>query len=85
MQDPQPRIGVASVAPAGGTLTIKLNNPGDSEVIIRMGASIQKYKVGKDRKVTVPVPNLPGEYLIVTVVHGMDVTAVPVLIIAPSP
>lgn len=80
------RIQGPSVAAAGGTVEITLTR-GDREVWVDNGGpnNVTRHHVGPDRKVTVPVPNTPGEYLFVTVVHGSDVTTITIPIIAPSP
>ena len=80
------RIQGPSTASAGGTIEITLTR-GDREVWVDNGApnSVTRYQAGPNRKVTVSVPNTPGEYLFVTVRHGSDVTTITIPIIAPSP
>jgi len=81
------RIQGPPTAPAGGTIEITLSNQSDREVWVEGGApnNTTRHKVGPDRKVTVSVPNAPGEFLVVTVVRGSNVTAIYIPIIAPSP
>ena len=65
------RIQGPSAAPAGGTIEVTLNNVSDNAVWVSGGApnNITRYKVGPTRKVTVSVPNAPGEMLFDQVVH----------------
>ena len=81
------RIQGPSTAEAGGSVEITLNDVSDKEVWVEGGApnNSTRHKVGPDRKVTVSVPNAPGEILVVTVVHGSNVTAIYIPIVAPSP
>ena len=80
------RIQGPPAATAGGTIEVTLTR-GDAEVSVSGGGpnSLTKYKVGPTRKVTVPVPNTPGEFLFVTVEHGGTFTTLLIPITSTSP
>ena len=81
------RIQGPSSAPAGGTIEVTLNNKSDNAVWVSGGApnNITRYKVGPNGKVTVSVPNTPGEFLFVTVEHGGTFTTLLIPITSTSP
>ena len=81
------RIQGPSAAPAGGTIEVMLNNKSDSEVSVSNGGAndLTNYKAGPNGKVTVSVPNTPGEVLVITVEHGGNFTSLLIPIVAPSP
>ena len=65
------RIQGPPTANAGGTIEVTLNDISDKEIWIGGGTSNDStpHKVGPNRKVTVQVPNAPGEVLVITVEH----------------
>ena len=49
------------------------------------GEPYRRQQAPKSGKVTIPVPNTPGEVIAVSVVRGNDVQTVLITIVAPSP
>jgi hypothetical protein len=80
------RIQGPSTAPAGGNIEVTLTR-GDAGVSVSNGGqnSLTNYKVGPNGKVTVSVPNTPGEFLFVTVEHGGNFTTIYIPITSTSP
>ena len=65
------RIQGPPTAPAGGTIEVTLNDVSDTKLVVSGGGAgnVTRHKVGPNRKVTVQVPNTPGEILVITVEH----------------
>ena len=80
------RIQGPPTATAGGTIEVTLTR-GDAEVSVSNGGpnSLTNYKAGPTGKVTVSVPNTPGEVLFVTVEHGGNFTTIYIPITSTSP
>ncbi len=75
-----------TTAPAGGTVEISVG-PNEMSVGVSMGGSGSptSLPVPPNKKVTIPVPSLPGEVIAVTVGTGFRVRTILITIVAPSP
>ena len=81
------RIQGPSTAEAGGTIEVTLNDVSDTKLVVSGGGpnSLTNYKAGPNGKVTVSVPNTPGEILAITVEHGGNFTTIYIPITSTSP
>lgn len=76
-------IRAPSSAPAGGTVEVTVSS-GDREIWVSSGPnSLTRHRVPPNRRVTIPVPNLPGEVISVSTVNGSTVRTVLITIVAP--
>jgi len=75
-----------STAPAGGTIEISVG-PNETTVEVSMGGpgAPASLKVPPSKKVTIPVPSLPGEVMAVTVGTGFATRTILITIVASSP
>ena len=83
MQSGDPIKAPAS-APAGGTIEVTIQS-GSTEVWISVpGQPYRQVTLPKSGKLSIAVPNTPGEFLEINVVHGNVVKGISIPIIAPS-
>ncbi|MEC9047971.1 MAG: hypothetical protein VYA51_08155 [Planctomycetota bacterium] len=84
MQSGHP-IQAPSTAPAGGTVDVTIQSSHREVWLDVPGEPYRLVKVPKSGKLTIAVPNAPGEVLSVSVVTGAVVKTALISIVAPSP
>ena len=84
MQSGNP-IQAPSTAPAGGTVEVTIKSRATEVWVSVPGEPYRKVQVPKSRKITISVPNTPGEVINVNAVRGSEVKGVLISIVAPSP
>lgn len=79
-------IQAPSTAPAGGTVDVSVG-PNDSSVEVSSATSddVTSYDVSPGKTVTIPVPNVPGAIISVSVGKGFAKRIIYIEIVATSP
>jgi len=72
-------------APAGGTVEVQVESSVSQIWVQLPGEDYVLMKVPKSGKVTLDVPNTPGEIIEVNVRRGGSVVGVSIVIVAPTP
>ncbi len=74
-----------STAPAGGAVQVTVQAGVHEVWVDAPGAPYRKQRVPRSGRVTIAVPNAPGEVIAVSVVRGAVVQTVLISIVAPAP
>lgn len=80
MQSGNP-IQAPQTAPAGGSVEVRIQDTASSVWVQVPGEPYRQVKVPKSRKITIPVPNAPGEIIEVNVERGGTVRGVSIVIV----